>query len=306
LNPYLAMSGHLGSGMSATAPMAGATSVGSPSSMSGVAASAAGQPIGLHLDPVGIVRALAESSNQNAQSVSEFTRAAIDVYKNLGREAYDKFVEKFSPLFTKTNPAESVVNRQMESQIRNTEVQSAIADYGLELTKRFGPQERATAIEEANQRISESVARLQVSQKMSDAEIKKIASDIVVNAAQAFKLRREGEKFFADAATVNALRGYVVRVAKAEAQLQSNAAFQSDVDIESKENLFGWLTSNAGKKSIGKSAQIEMQRNSNVFFNYLDKALTDWISIGFGAYMNASGKGGSKIAPIGFNSYPNR
>lgn len=298
LNPYLGMSGNVGSGMSASAPMSGATSVGSPSSMSGAAASAAGQPISMNLDPAGIVRSLAESSNQSAQSVSEFVKSAIEVYKNLGKDAYDKFVEKFSPIFTKSNPVDSLMTRQIEAQIHNTEVQSAVADYGLQLTKKFGEKERWTAISEANQRISESVARLQVNKLLSDAQVRKIASDIIVNAAQSFKLRREGEKFTADAVTANALREYVVRIAKADAQLRSNSAYASDVALESNESLFGWITSSEGKHSKANASRIAMKRNADALWTAIDKMFTDYIHVGVGGFVGSSGQAGTSTTEV--------
>lgn len=276
INPFLVGSSEVGSAMSTSAPISGSPSAGSPSSFSGSAAASSGN-VSLGLDLSTAALQGAESANARAKSVTEFYRTAIEIYKELGRDAYDKFVDQFSPLIKGSDPSQSLVSREASEQIRNLEIKNAVESYGYELTKKFSAQERGTAIAEANQRIDESIGRMQVLRTMSEAEIEKIASDIIVNAAHAFKLKAESGKFIADTATINALRSYVVSVAKADASLKDYQVQESSANFESRSEYRGYITSNRGKHAVSERERISMERNSSALWTALDRLFSTYL-----------------------------
>lgn len=287
LNPFLAMSGNVGSGMSASASLSGSPSSGSPSVMGAPAASSSpsGLSLGLPSDYSSVVRAFAESANQRAQSISQFTSAAIDVYKTLGRDAYDKFIEKFAPSLVDGNPEQSLFSREVNSRINQIEINSAVNDYALQLTKRFAPQERQAALNKVLNDIKVSTSQLDINKNLSAAQIEKIASDIIHNAASAFKLRMEGNKLIADTSTINALREFVVSVAQSDARLKENDVVSSDNERYSLASWRAWRESAEGRESELKSRSNPLKRNADGLWQALDRFFSVYLKT------SVSGKG---------------
>lgn len=287
LNPFLAMSGNVGSGMSASAPLSGSPSSGSPSVLGAPAASSSpsGLSLGLPSDYSSVVRAFAESANQRAQSISQFTSAAIDVYKNLGRDAYDKFIENFAPSLVDGDPEQSLFTRETNSRINQLDINSAVNDYGLQLTKRFVPRERQVAIDKVLNDIKVSTAQLDINKALSNAQIEKIASDIVHNAASAFKLKMEGNKLIADTITINALREFVISVAMSDARLKENEVISSDNERYSLASWRAWRESAEGRESEMKSRSNPLKRNADGLWQALDRFFSVYLKT------SVSGKG---------------
>lgn len=280
INPYLAGSPLVGSVPSA--PMSGSPSSGSPSSLSGSAASASPAGASFGFNPAAMASLGADIANTQAKTTSEFMRTAVDIYKNLGKDAYQKFVDTFAPILSNGSPEQSLFSRQAESQIRNLEIQNAVQDYGLELTKRFEPQLREVAIKEANQRIAASVGQLEINRDMSRAEIKRLAAQCIESAWNAFKLRQEGTKASVEADQLSALRQYVVKVARAEARLRENDVVQSDALRLHGDKLRDWMKSPEGQESMKQTYSIPLKRNSDEFMNMLDHMMSDWFNVSTG------------------------
>lgn len=287
LNPFLAMSGNFGSGMSVSAPLSGSPSTGSPSVMGAPAASSSpsGLSLGLPSDYSSVVRSFAESANQRAQSISQFTSAAIDVYKNLGRDAYDKFIDMFAPQLVDGNPEQSLLTREINSRINQLDINSAVNDYALELTKRFAPQERQVAINKVLNDIKVSTSQLDINKNLTSAQIEKIASDIIYNAASAFKLRMEGNKLIAETSTINALREFVVSVAQSDARLKENEVVSSDNERYSLASWRAWRESAEGRESEMKSRSNSLKRNADGLWQALDRFFSVYLKT------SVSGKG---------------
>lgn len=291
LNPYLA-GGQIGA---ASSDVPSASSVGAPPSLGGSAASV-GSPLPADFDIMRGLGVSADAADSRAKAVNTLWRTASEIYQNMGKAAFEKFVSTH-PEMTGSDPASALAAREAAARIHQMDVDTAVQDYGLSLTKKFGEKERWQAISESQQRISESVARLQVQQKMTDAEIEEIATRCIRNLAETFKLRMEGAKLKVDAATASQLQQYIVSIATSDAQMRANQATESNALTEGKSSFFGWLTSPHGKDRYSNQFILDNGWKGNPVGRTLDKFF-EYINIGVGGYL--------PLGPVkGGNTYNN-
>lgn len=280
LNPFLASGGNLGQGIGMNAPMSGSPAAGSPSSMGSGASAAVGYGNPAQIDFGSLAKVNAEVGSQRAKSVSDYIRAIVDMYKVGGRDAAKSVADKTLPYIKDTLGLDSYFDREMESRINNLDVDSANKQFALEMDKKWSDSERAQRIAESNQIISESVAKLQVMHRMTEAEIYKIATECVVNLANAYKLRKEGDKYVADAQTINAMREHLVSVAKSDAQLRSNTVVRDNAALVRDKDLLEWYGTSEAQQGSKERERITFEQNSSELLRAMDKVFGEYFKVG--------------------------
>ena len=174
----------------------------------------------------------ANAAAANSQASKDMISSLAQAYKDLGKDGFNEFAKRVAPFLQTINPDDSYWSKQMKSQIYNIDMDSLNKDLQYELAKKFSPEQIQTSIQEANYRISEIVGRLNTMRITNEIAIKKLANETVVALAESFKLRKEGNKYEADAKTANALRLSLVKLIGANANQASldykrNKAFTS-------------------------------------------------------------------------------
>lgn len=213
----------------------------------------------------------AQSRNANAQSVSSIMDAAIEAYKVGGKPAFNMVVDKFANFLSGSNPDDGWIAKEMKSRLYNIDMDSLNKELANELSKKYSPQQIAVGIEKTEQEISKIVAELNSMRVQNDYVTQKKANEIVLTAAQAFNLYSQGQKARADAATVNAVRDYTVRLIMSNARIQENQAYKSDVYTEGFESAAGFLTSKEGKENLAKQIRQESIWNADPLVHAVDK-----------------------------------
>lgn len=211
LNPFLVgMNSGIGqAGASGTPSQSSPSMVGAPS-MPHTTPVNYGAPLGdavnLALQAKGVD---ANASNQKAQSVKSIIEAATDAFKSMGYKGFNAVLKYAAPFLGDSSPDGSFVEREATLHLIQMQQENAQRDIALSLSKKYSEQQIQQGLQESNYRISEIVGRLNTMRISNDVALKKLANDTLVAFAQAFKLRKEGEKYVADAQTINAIRPFV-------------------------------------------------------------------------------------------------
>lgn len=170
----------------------------------------------------------------------------------------------------------------MESENRSKAVKASMDEaFGMKLA-----EQRWASGEQA---ISESFARvgkMSSDAKVNESMIKKLASDIVRNVADAWKLRKEGEKYVADAKTINALRSFVVSQSRSYANMLNLNSYLSGA--EEGTDLFDFKHSGSYAKNKVEAERIRMTRHADAVWTAVDKFFDDYVKI-----MGSPSAGGS-------------
>lgn len=229
----------------------------------------------------------AESANQKSQALRNLIDSAREAYKVAGYRGYWNVIGNFAPFLLGTSPAEGYVEKFANEQYKGMLFDNAQKELTLSLGKKYSEQQIQTALEKTNYEVSEIVGRLNTMRIQNDATIKRLAFDALVAAAQAFKLRKEGDKFAADAKTVNAIRDYVVGIAQSNATLQGNAASLSSVGLSGEKALIPM-------RQGAEWNNLDVHGNKNlIFLDYVTDQIGDVFNVGLyhgtGSYTN-SGK----------------
>ena len=176
--------------------------------------------------------------------------------KNDRMRAFAQLVEAYPRILQSVDGDEKEANRIMTNLAGisgfkggkfmdkfNAEVnkEEALADSArvqADLANKYGDKQASNMIAQSEALINESFARVRKmasDSKVNEANIEKIASEIVVNVANAWKLKKEGEKFVADAATINALRKYLVSQARSKANMMDLSSLLSGAEPDTYE-----------------------------------------------------------------------
>ena len=176
------------------------------------------------------------------------------------------------------NPYKFAVAKTLsaEAQAESDQVQAFLA-------KKYGDRNAANMISQSEALINESFARVRKmasDAKVNDVTIDKLASDIVVNVANAWKLKKEGEKFVAEANTVNQLRQYLVSQARSKANMMDLQSLLSGAEPDTDLNDF--FTSGDYMKGIMETKEIDQANSSSLLIRAMDKVFGEYIKVSSG------------------------
>lgn len=220
-----------------------------------------------------------ESSNQSAQAQATLIKALSQAYQELGKDGFYEFAKRVQPYMLSVNPDKSFWSERMKSEIYNLDMDSLNKELQFELSKKFTPEQIHTSIQEANYRISEIVGRLNSMNVQNQALVDKTAAEVVRAMADAFKLRKEGEKYIADTQTANALRGALKRIYDSNASVAEDTATRSDYLLGSESDWLKWLNSSEGRSTLKESKRIPLKRKSDAIWTSVDKLFGDYIKV---------------------------
>lgn len=225
LNPFLLGSNtpaSVGAAQSVGTPAKGSPSmVGSPS-MPNIQSVNYGAPFSSLASTLLTAKGVdANAANQKAQSVKSIIEAATGAFKSMGYKGFKSVLQYAAPFLGSSSPEGSFVEREAYYKLQEMQLNNAQNDLALSLSTKFSEDQIRSGLEKANYEISEIVARLNTMRISNDVMLKKLANDTLVSVAEAFKLRKEGDKFQADAKTVNSIREYVVKAVRAQSQMSS-------------------------------------------------------------------------------------
>lgn len=136
-------------------------------------------------------------------------------------------------------------------------------EWETELSKKFSPQQIGAALEKTEYEISEIVGRLATMNVQNEALMKKTAAEVITLAAQAFQFRKVGDKYEADAKTVNLFRETLHKIIKGEATIKEVEAYFATANMESSSDLVGYMTSKEGRERKSKAYQIGLEQQSS-------------------------------------------
>ena len=233
-----------------------------------------GQSIGLGLQAKQVN---AESANQTAQAQATIIKALSQAYQELGKKGFYALSKSIMPYMMSVNPDESFWSSKLRSEIYNLDMDSLNKELSYNLSKEYSPQQIQTGIQEANYRISEIVGRLNTMRISNDVMIKKLANETIVAAAQAFKLKKEGDYFVANESTVNALRKYLVESAKNSSLLSANDVSLSNLNkdiILDPDNVL------KRKQAYGIDLDIQSDRTHR-YIREIEEGLGNVIHVGY-------------------------
>ena len=222
----------------------------------------------------------AQSRNANAQSVSSIMDAAIEAYKVGGKSAFNMVIDKFANFLSGSNPDDGLIAKEMKSRLYNIDMDSLNKELAYNLSKKYSPQQIQTGIMKTEQEVSKIVAELNSMRIQNDYVIQKKANEIVLAAAQAFNLYKQGQKAAADAATINAVRDYTVSLIRSNANIQENESYISSVYREGFESAAGYLTSKEGKENLAKKLAMDSRYNADPLIYVVNKEFSKLLGVG--------------------------
>ena len=272
LNPWLmSKSDLIGSGSSpAAAPSTSAPSVPlgqyAPLDMSQLGGNVA-QLLGLSSQ---IKRNDAESLSKIVESISKVgPDLGWDVARNMANDLLGVYGVSGSQSERKLN----AIIDGLESEARSKSVKAS-------LDEAFGVRDANQKWALGEQALSESFARIgkmSSDAKVNEATVKELASQIVRNVADAWKLRKEGEKYLADSKTANALREFVVSQARSQAQQLKLSSFMNGADPASP--IHDYKFSKGHVKSVISGLSITDEQYSSELLRAMDKVFGEYVKV---------------------------
>lgn len=296
-NPYLLSSQQLGSG---------AGSAGAPSMV--------GAPNPAHVSPVNPVGSMVDTASQllpviqqgqqvesnvelqHSKAVQALVGTAIGAYDKLGYKGYLEVMDKIEPILSQINLSGSRSDVVFENQIKNwlsqrynTDMDSLNKELSYSLGTRYSEKQIQAGLEKIQYDISEIVGRLNTMNVQNQALLDRTAAEVVEKTAAAFNLRKSGEKYEADAKTVNALRGYLEKSVKAQAEIKSVDAYFANARKDSSSDLVGFQTSREGREALREAYRIPLIRKSNALWTAIDKTFSEYVKVSSGGSAGTAG-----------------
>lgn len=224
----------------------------------------------------------ANAANQKAQSVKSIVEAATDAFKSMGYKGFNAVLQYAAPFLGNSSPEGSFVEREAYFKLQEMQLNNAQNELVLSLKGKYSEQEIQTNLERANYEISEIVGRLNTMRISNEVALKKLANDTLVSVAQALKLKKEGNKYQADANTINAIREYVVKSVRAQSDIDvMNARLLSD-KVPFEEALIPGRYQKEGN-------QLDMTGSKEaIFLDYVTDQVGDVFHYGMGSYNTKS------------------
>lgn len=224
----------------------------------------------------------ANAANQKAQSVKSIVEAATQAFKSMGYKGFNAVLQYAAPFLGDSSPDGSYVEREAFYYLQRMQLDNAEKDIAVSLKGKYSEQQIQTGLEKANYEISEIVSRLNTMRITNEVTLKKLANDTLVAFAQAFNLRKQGEKYVADAATINAIRPYVKSLMSSQSSMAANEAELSRLRQSGEKALIPM-------RQGSEFNTLDVKGNKNlIFLDYVTDQIGDVFHFGAG-YYNSSG-----------------
>lgn len=223
---------------------------------------------------------------QSAQAIKTLVDSVTEAYDKFGAKGYRELMKTVSPILGQINLEGSRSDVLFCEQLKNNlsmrynqDMDSLNKEITYDLGKKYGEAKIQANLEKLQYDISEIVGRLATMNIQNEALIKQTAADLVVKGAHAFMLSQEGNKFKADAKTVNQLRQYLVKTVKHDSEIKEIDSMFRSVDWLSSTDLVGFMTSSKGREQLSKERQITLEQRSSDIIRAIDFVLGDKISV---------------------------
>lgn len=166
----------------------------------------------------------ANVANQSSQAERNYSEVGKEIYKLYGEEAAQKYL---SSRIKETHGASadgSYYMRKWRADAESSELQASFQSMYNEVYKKYGARaaDAAIAVQEQTYNKMASEIGLMASQgRVNDSIIRTNTSQYIRNIADAYKLKREGDKYFVDAQTAQMIQSSYVKMISAQANIMS-------------------------------------------------------------------------------------
>ena len=286
-----------GAGAAGTPAMVGASNVGHVNPVNPLA----GAPDAFSSIYQAMQQGMQVQSNQklqSAQAIKTLVDAVTESYDKFGSKGYKEIMSSVAPILKNISLEGSRSDVLFSEQLKNNlsmrynqDMDSLNKEIQYNLGKKYGEQQIQANLEKLDYEISEIVGRLGTMNVQNEALVKKTAAELMVAAAQAFQLRKVGDKYEADTNTANELRRWVVKTAQHIAEMKEVDSYFSTARKESSIDLVGYWTSKEGRETLTKGVRRDMREKADVLIRTFDKLFGEYVKV------SSSGSAGS----YGFN-----
>ena len=227
----------------------------------------------------------ASSGNQRAQTITNFVSAVTEACIKLGPSGARDVFTHLAPELQSLGLDYETAYKLVAPQIRMAEANADISEFESYMAKKYGEEKTLLFIEKTNQDIVESVGRLGLMSAQSDeireniklirAQTRSVASVIARNYAEAFKLRKEGEKYEVDTQTAKQIQKYVVGMYKDNAQMLYHASENEAAVFASEQYYRDFLESEDARQMKLEGAHYDLNERSSYIHRAIKMTLED-------------------------------
>ena len=291
LNPFLNQSS-VGSGSSVSVPS-------TPSSSAPSGASASAPPIStpmLHDVGLGFTQARAVDA-QNANALAQSFKTSVEAAKDLwtiSPKLAKNFLSEAAKRYGQDSNAFSMFSQRFELDMRNKDLENERIELANSLTKKFGSKQAERQLDLIDNQIVHivaSIGKMASDAKVNDSEIKKLASDVAKNFAEA-------GLFNVQAGQIKSFLPYLINKLSFENGTAAMNFLENSAEFGANQSYFEWLGTDKAKQSRKMSKVFDSQNNA---FNKFMQELMKMIPTGsVPAMMNNSGKSSQTFGWYGF------
>lgn len=225
---------------------------------------------------------------QHAEGLAKISEMLVDAYDKLGYQGFKNLFDKIEPALSTIdfNGSRSDVyfNNFLADELSkryNLDMDSLNKELQYDLGKEFSAKQIRTSLEVAEYNIAEIVGRLNSMRISNDALIDRTAAECVRAMADAFKLRKEGDKYEADAKTANALRNALVRIASGRVKVAEFEGASASAKHKNMQGAFDYLASPDAQGWSKQAAQIDMEERGGRLIRAMDKVFGEYFNVNY-------------------------
>lgn len=214
--------------------------------------------------------------SQRLGAISEVAKAAPSLVKSVGKDAATRMLSSLFGSDVDTDLVDSIVrNEALQAQYRTKvdQVEARIAEV-------YGEKEASNRVAIQEQQFNKMAAEigLMASEgKVNEAKVNELVSSYIRNIADAWKLRREGDYFVANAQTVNDIR--TLTISSLEAEL-TKAGFENRIKgYYQGSGLDNYLKSNYHSKKTSDIMSINETYEGSELVKALDRILGRYLKV---------------------------
>lgn len=156
----------------------------------------------------------ANTANQSAQRDKTIIENTKELYRVTGDwKTAQNYLNSNLKSSRGVNSDTTPVVRQIESEVVISESNAKIRNVEAQIAEKYGDREAANRLaiqEESFSKLVAEINKLSVDSDLNRARIDEVMSNYVRNLADAFKLRKEGDYYSANAETVNQIRDLTI------------------------------------------------------------------------------------------------
>lgn len=249
-----------------------------------------------------MVRTKAESANQLSQAAQNCVNTAVALYektgdwdaanhylavglKGIGGAHFSEdsmYFQQLNLIIRGRELQNASQKLQNDFDVLRNQIQSKTGEAIADATLFKIQQEGKVLGEQINNLVKDTLKKgqeienLKESKRLITQEIKTSVAQMVSYYAEAYKLRKEGDKFVADTETINQIRQHVVADAKNQANISYNQswlnyynAVEGKAKFDQRTESRNWLTSPEGKQNALGMTKLDNDK----YFHAVDKSV---------------------------------